>query len=549
MSSPVGSRDKRARVEEIQGAVPVRTTQQRLPPELDAPSRDRGSRASSAETKAQSRGDGDSCQGAPKTGQYLELDRLPEDMLHHIHSLMPVQDAARVACVSRRFLRSWRCYSNLTLNLETLGLIGHSSVRSEMRYINRVDQILSNYSANGMKVKTLKIDLMYCRSVSASYLDRWLRIAVTSGINELSLVLCSSLKEKYCFPCSLLVDETTTSSIQSLCLVACIFHPIETLGCFTRLKSLDLIFVHITEEGLQQLLSKSSGLERLQMYSCSEIICLKIPCTLQKLKFLAVKSCHKIQVLEINAPILSTFHYNGFPLEINIIDPSQLKDVYLASSSPSRILSYGRAKLPSIASNVERLTLRSRGENVNTPMLPHKLLHLKSLEIKLQRSGCSSVYDIFSVVSFLDASPVLESFILHAQRDTIMRDCVAGDDLNYRRESVYQHDRLRRVKFTGFHSAKSLIKLVIYILESAPLLESLTLDTASGYRGKPGDTSKCTALREWSKCCRMSERDLKDAEGAVEAAGRYIAWRVPSAVEFKVLEPCRQCNIGNLYWS
>ena len=89
------------------------------------------------------------------------------------------------------------------------------------------------------------------------------------------------------------------------------FQPIETLGCFRKLKSLALCCVHITEEGLNQLLTKSSGLEQLQIYLCSKIICLKIPCTLQKLKFLGVRIWHKMQVVEISAPNLSTFQYSG----------------------------------------------------------------------------------------------------------------------------------------------------------------------------------------------------------------------------------------------
>lgn len=108
---------------------------------------------------------------------------LLQDMLHHIHSLMPVQDAGRAACVSRRFLCSWRCYSNLKLNIQTLGLTGDKSEGSEIYFINKVDKILNNYSDKEMKVKTLKLDLGPCSSVSASYLDRWLKIAVKSGID------------------------------------------------------------------------------------------------------------------------------------------------------------------------------------------------------------------------------------------------------------------------------------------------------------------------------------------------------------------------------
>uniref|UniRef100_R7W9R0 Uncharacterized protein n=1 Tax=Aegilops tauschii TaxID=37682 RepID=R7W9R0_AEGTA len=318
---------------EIQGV--VRTTHQLLP-ELDAPPASRGWRDSSAEREAQTCRESDILQGAPKRRQGIELDKLPEDMLHHIHSLMPVKDAGRAACVSKRFLHSWRCYSNLKLNKRTLGLIGDKFEGNEIYHINKVDQILNSYSKNGMK-------------------------------------------------------------------------------------------------------------------------------------------------------------------------------------------------------------------NVNTPMLPDKLLHLKSLKIVLNGSGpCSPVYDTFSLASFLDASPALESFILRIERNAIIHYYDAGGDAYPRGKPAYQHDHLKRVMIAGFRSAKSLIKLVIHILESAPSLECLTLDTTPGGHGrKLGDTSICSAARMWGKCCYMSERALEEANRAVEAASRYIIGRVPSTVEFEVLEPCRQCRTGN----
>lgn len=126
------------------------------------------------------------------------------------------------------------------------------------------------------------------------------------------------------------------------------------------------------------------------------------------------------------------------------------------------------------------------------------------------------------------------------------KHCDAGDDDEYLRwKSAYQHDRLKRVMIVGFRSAKSLIKLVIHILESSPLLERLTLDTTPhGCGRKLGDTSICTAAKFRGKCCWMSKRALEEANRAVEAVVRYIAGRVPSAVEFEVLEPCRRCHTG-----
>ncbi|XP_044342116.1 uncharacterized protein [Triticum aestivum] len=47
---------------------------------------------------------------------------LPEDIWCLVHSLMPLCDSAHSACVSRTFLRSWRCHPKLIFSEEALGL-------------------------------------------------------------------------------------------------------------------------------------------------------------------------------------------------------------------------------------------------------------------------------------------------------------------------------------------------------------------------------------------------------------------------------------------
>lgn len=204
---------------------------------------------------------------------------------------MPVQDAARAACVSRQFVRSWRGYSNLKLNALTLGLIDKESKEREIHLIDKVDRILVNHCSNGVKVKTLDLDLSDCNNISPSDLDRWLRITVKSGIKELTLGLCLFMSKKYSFPCLVLSDEAAASSIRSLRLTGCVFHPTTTLGCSSNLKRLDLCSVHITENGLQHVLSKSFALEWLQIFLCRNIISLRIPSMLQQLKHLKVSAC------------------------------------------------------------------------------------------------------------------------------------------------------------------------------------------------------------------------------------------------------------------
>lgn len=289
-----------------------------------------------------------------------------QDIVHHIHSLLDVQDAARASCVSRVFLRSWRCYSYLVLDDQRLGLTDKKSEEREIYLINKVDQILKNHYANGVKLKALHLCLFPYKNIKASYLNRWLQNAVQFGIEDLGLVLYPVIEENsYSFPCSVLSDKAAASSIQTIFLVYCTFHPTSTLGCLKRLKSLYLSMVQITEEGLGHLLSKSFAIERLVVNGCNGITSLRIPCTLEQLKLLHITTCEMMQVVEIDAPNLCTLHYSGGPLvEFSVRYSSQLKNVNLWFNSLDApgILSYARARLPYITPNVGSLALCSHKE-------------------------------------------------------------------------------------------------------------------------------------------------------------------------------------------
>uniref|UniRef100_A0ACD5Y5S5 Uncharacterized protein n=1 Tax=Avena sativa TaxID=4498 RepID=A0ACD5Y5S5_AVESA len=510
---------------------------------------DAGSVPSSAETHGATCQQGDVSHGAQYMREELGFEKIPEDIVHHIHSHLHVQDAARAACVSRVLLRSWRRYSNLRLDDRTLGLTGKKYEDREISIIDKVNKILENHYSNGVKVKTLLLDLYDYKNIDASYLDRWLEISVKSGTEELYLMLQPVMDGNYySFPCSVLSDKAAASSIQTLFLVSCIFHSTSTLGCLKRLKSLNLSMVHITEEGFGHFLSKSSALEWLVVHGCRGITCLRIPCTLQQLKILHITTCQMMQVVEIDAPNLCTLCYSGGPLaEISVRNSSQLKDVtfWFNYVSAPAILSYARARLPYIAPNVECLTLRSHKENFNTPVLSSKLIHLKKLEIGVLKSeeAFAPSYDAFSLVSFLDASPVLDSFVMWVEQDVVMQDPVVGDEAKYsRRKPDCCYNSLRQVTISSFSSAKSLVELTIHILESAPSLQRLILDTTHSH----GTLVRCRASGGiCGQCCEMSVTALAEAHRAVEVAGRYIAGRVPSGVEFQVLEPCSRCHTGN----
>lgn len=178
-------------------------------------------------------------------------------------------------------------------------------------------------------------------------------------------------------------------------------------------------------------------------------------------------------------------------------------------------------------------------QTVNTPKVLGKFLQLKCLEILLLTPDLSPGYDFCSLVSFIDASPALETFILRIERPAKRHDSIlealSGDSMHPMRASEYRHDNLKNMMITGFSSAKSMIDLANHILEKASSLEYLTLDTTRGYDRRNDKIDPC-------QCLQMSKEALLEAEKALLAIRIYVEGRVPSSVSLKVIEPCSNCH-------
>ncbi|CAL5009614.1 unnamed protein product [Urochloa decumbens] len=377
--------------------------------------------------------DGDSDSQVAKIMRFSIPD-LPEDILSCIHSLMPMREAARAAFLSRAFLRSWRCHPNLVFNKDTIGL--KRSSRGE-NFHHKIDRILKNHS--GISLKSFKLDYSgMCGFDGTSYLDTWLQIALKPGIEELTLWL-SNTRRKYNFPCPLLSDGVK-NSLRYLKLRFCALHPTAELGPFRRLRSLHLFF---------------------------------------QLTTLNICECSSLKALESKAPNLSNFFHRGFRVNFSCVETLQIKK--LDMERPNFIRD-ARSKLPFIMPNLETLVIESGHEVVDAPMLHTKFLYLKHLTICLiSGSTISRPYNYFSLVSFLEASPSLETLILDVIALRMAHESIFADsELRYMPE--HRLGCLKSVKISGFSSAKSLVELTCYILKNAVSLECLTLDTIYGPR-------------------------------------------------------------------
>ncbi|KAL6857145.1 hypothetical protein ACP4OV_018527 [Aristida adscensionis] len=466
-------------------------------------------------------GDGDTQAGKVKRDLIPEL---PEDIWCHIHSLMPLRDAACAACVSRAFLRSWRCHPNLIFNADMFRSKTHMY---RGNYGDIVDRIIRKHSGAGVKI--LKLELF--ASIYSKNLDSWLEVAVTPGIEVLTFRLCR-FRKKYNFPCSVL-SSRVRNSIRNLEFDFCAFRPTADLGPLRSLTSLCLRYVRITGDELECFLSNSLALMQLELKKCKEIICLNIPCVLQQFSYLSVFCCRNLRVIESKAPNLKSLHISG-NVKLSLGEALQMKNIWL---DRSEVVCYSRVELPSILPNLETLYISSRGEVVNTPSMPTKFVYLKHLTICFILLGgpFSPSYDYFSLVSFLDASPSLETLILNVPQGQMQQESVFQHSSHFRQMTEHHHCHLKRVTITAFSSAKSLVELTCHILKSALSLECLTLVPIYGSRCSDGITMRCYT---------PDKSVLKEVPKAFAAIRKYIEGMVRPTVELTVVEPCSRCH-GN----
>ncbi|KAI4988790.1 hypothetical protein ZWY2020_036107 [Hordeum vulgare] len=391
-------------------------------------------------------------------------------------------------------------------------------------------------------MEKLRIELFDCDKVDSCYISSWLRIAVTAGIEELTLYLPAAPEDEayYSFPCSLLFNGSE-NSIRYLDIGICAFRPTVGLG---RWRSLTILYprnVLIADNELEGLLTI--------------IVCLKIPCLLRRLRVLRVTVCRNLQMIDNNAPNIFIFDFSGSLVSISLGSALQVKNVRMEclEFGQSNIVLHARTKLLTYAPNVETLVISSPNEMISTPTLSRKFLHLKYLHISLiGNEAISPDYDYLSLVSFLEASPRLETFILEVRQPYMEHESVIRNASQRRRLPQQRHTSLKSVTIVGFCSAKSLVELTCHIVENATSLEHLTLDTSHGCQSSGGCSvniprrmyyMESGALEAASRymCIPMGEDIMMETVKARLAIGLHVMRKVPSRVVLNVVEPCSRC--------
>ncbi|XP_058089807.1 F-box protein At5g03100-like [Magnolia sinica] len=440
------------------------------------------------------------------------LSPLPEDILHHILSFLPLKYAARTSILSNRWRTLWISNPILDFGSEA-GL-----PRSPKSSIPIIEQCLVLY-----KAKTLqKFHIHFCPGRKySSLLDKWIRFAIKKGVKELHLELYTDESQEdededgddeddenaYELPSFFFRSQ----SVSVLKLHCCALNPpLKSFTGFESLKTLHLVQVRVTDEIISLLVSKCRFLEDLCIWACHRLVDLKVCGVDLRLRNLLVLGCRGLKGIEIYAPNLALFEYDGknFP-KLDLKNVACLREVSLFFLEPgfrpvhqdwrTFLVDITHVEVLNVGSWFLQFIFLGYYAFRSPPLVFHNLKELHCYGMSLSRctllallafiSGCPSLVEVSvnldydCVIQPFDPFDEFEDY----EWDPPFEDGFELDEEDYWRvegkEKLehldYQLHCLEMVKVNEFSGGECEMLLVEFLLEKAVVLKSLLLNSQS----------------------------------------------------------------------
>ena len=281
------------------------------------------------------------------------ISELPDTIRLQILSLLPRKFAIRTGVLSWRWRDLWRhrwpCATALIFGEEfSRGLTAEE-------FVSSVDEILKLRGNKKVEIFHLFFNQ---GNLCQSNIVSWIEYAISNGVEELYLDFCQGFKMPNCL---LHGDSLTVLSLKY-----CEFkQPLD----FTRLKYLETVslkHVNVNDKMVADVIADCPFLERLDLRHCPELRSIKVSGRDLRLKSLIVVNCWKASEIEIFAPNLRSFHFNGEFLKKYVFrDISMLSDAIMSSLGLEPAMCWANwVKIIGDLANVRVLTLCSRAVQV-----------------------------------------------------------------------------------------------------------------------------------------------------------------------------------------
>ncbi|PVH36728.1 hypothetical protein PAHAL_6G154900 [Panicum hallii] len=353
--------------------------------------------------------------------QFEELPRVRRPVLNY---LQITTKNARTSVLSSR----WRCMWSECPRLSFDAVKICNSIRDDLhqhtdKFIHKVNAVLQKHQ--GKVVETFEIRIDFVDSL-IHHLDNWIEFAPLKFLER---------NDHYVFPFKLL-NHGSISRLHHMQLSFVFLKLPSQFRGFPNLRKLYIQVVLASRKDLEHVLSHCCKLEWLRIDRCNLNDELTVNGPLPRLLYLYVEHC-KLTRIKFHAVNLATFKYEGGFIPIDLSHSSKLQNAYF------RLVSW-------------KMLVYTKQWLWDSPL---KFSHLRQLQLVIHVFTVRTYVDkILYLVSFLRATPFVEKLEVHE-----FGQC----------KYLY----LKNMWINGFKAARGQVEFLLHVVENAPALEDITVDT------------------------------------------------------------------------
>lgn len=392
---------------------------------------------------------------------------LPNEVLVLILSLLSIKEAVSTCILSKRWKNVWKQIT--CLNFADFDAIskpkrkrGRQLVETAPRTYNWVNQVLQLHQGQTLDEFKIRSSLLDCDSTSE--IDSWIELVIQKRVRKVEIDLrgdrgVAPYCSHYTFPERLVRNPFGVS-------------------CISLLMHLSLTYVNITSELVEHFLSNCQLLEHLRVSGSAYLEDLKVVGSSLRLKFLQISDCLNLFFLEIFAPNLETFFYDGdcrYNINIRVrYAPSLIKislteDLFFDSTTGEFQLFWNYLpQLVTLSLNIDSWT----GQML-FPEFP-ELTCLKDLSLSIAGIEKRS---FLLLTSLIERSPFLRRFRLRLRRCFIGRRHQRSKEMS--KVNTSPHQCLKVFEFSGFGGSSLETELARYLIKNSVALEKCIIDLDS----------------------------------------------------------------------
>lgn len=400
------------------------------------------------------------------------LNQLPDEVLLSIMSCLTMKEAARTSVLCHKWRELWPFFPG-TFNfedpktrLERFSISDRAFFDQDTyNFVTWVTHVVNQH--RGLAVEEFKVSFGLSNTYQ-SHIDKWVVFALTKGAKSLVLDF---------------EPASISSTMYALPLKCCdlLKCPYNLPSWKPALKTLFLKHIRVTTGILDCFLHSCPFLENLQIDGSTCLTSIRASGSPLALKRLDLYDCPDLQRIEIMAPELVTFRYEGQRIQLDIRNAPLLSKVSIGGGGEDPI-AYAFDSLSDYFSQlkylnvVTRIYLKGPAIDADLPMnmvVPRvsSFMNLKHLKLTIYARPYQT---LLGWITLIEACPVLQKLTLELSTRNIFP--LELDGTLEERCNAGSLGCLKTLEFCGFVGRRIDLEFATHVIRKAVALELVVID-------------------------------------------------------------------------